>query len=315
MKFNMKKKVVSTLVVGALGLSLLGGAGSVEAKHYNKVPDSYNPVIKECRFVLSKNTSYPDKLAYATGEVDTCSNVYGYYNKKFKQYIDLYYMNDDYKDGDIYDDWNTSDFGYYQRVYYFYAEQHTPGLKTSDVQITNYKTGKKDRIVIKNIKKNDIVNVYKKRNKVTYVADSKSLLISGKSKGSSLTLYVNDLGKQAGQVYVAVKRGNLKEGFTRKITFGKENVATSKTLTESKIKIANNKGKSDTIKVSGLSKGQQIIVYKGTGSKLAAKTASGSSITISIKQLGKKSGYVYLARTEKGKMVSQKVKITYKAEK
>lgn len=312
----MKKKVVSTLVVGALGLSLLGGTGSVEAKHYNKVPDSYNPVIKECRFVLSKKTTYP-KVTHATGEVDTCSNVYGFYETRFKpyKYVDLYYGNE-YKDGDIYDDWTTRfGYGYYQRVYYFYAEQHTPGLKTSDVQITNYKTGKKDRIVIKNIKKNDIVNVYTKRNKVTYVADTKSLLISGKSKGSSLALYVNDLGKQAGHVYVAVKRGKLKEGFTRKITFGKENVATSKTLTESKIKIANNKGKSDTIKVSGLSKGQQIIVYKSTGSKLAAKTASGSSITISIKQLGKKSGYVYLARAEKGKTVSQKVKITYKAEK
>lgn len=314
MKTNIKKRVLSVLSIGVLGLSLLGSTNSVEAKHYNKVPESYNPVIKECRFVLSKNTSYPNKLAYATGEVDTCSNVYGYYNTKFKEYIDLYYGHE-YKDGDIYDDWGTAGSGYYQRVYYFYAEQHTSGLKASDVQITNNKTGEKDKITIKNIKKNDIVNVYNKRNKVTYVADANSLLVSGKSKGSTLTLYVNELGIDGGQVYVTVKRGKLKESFTRKVTFGKENVPISRTLTESKIKIANNKGISDTIKVSGLSKGQQIIVYKSTGSKLATKTASGSSVTISIKQLSKKSGYVYLARVEKGKMISQKVKVIYKAEK
>lgn len=313
MKTNIKKRVLSVLSIGVLGLSLLGSANSVEAKHYNKVPDSYNPVIKECRFVLSKKNSV-NHLAYGTGEVDTCSDVYGYYNSKYKEYIDLYYGHE-YKDGDIYDDWTTSDFGYYQRVYYYYAEQHTSGLKVSDVQITNNKTGKKDKITIKNIKKNDIVNVYNKRNKVTYVADANSLLVSGKSKGSTLTLYVNELGIDGGQVYVTVKRGKLKESFTRKVTFGKENVPISRTLTESKIKIANNKRKSDTIKVSGLSKGQQIIVYKSTGSKLATKTASGSSITISIKQLSKKSGYVYLARVEKGKTISQKVKVIYKAEK
>ena len=77
MKTNIKKRVLSVLSIGVLGLSLLGSTNSVEAKHYNKVPDSYNPVIKECRFVLSKKNSV-NHLAYGTGEADTCSDVYGY---------------------------------------------------------------------------------------------------------------------------------------------------------------------------------------------------------------------------------------------
>lgn len=241
---KLKNKIISTLAIGVISLSLFGASGEVQAKHYNKLdPDLNLKVIKECRVLVSKTSTF-NKPSYGTGEVDICSSRGGYYDKGIKKYTDRNYFLD-LKNGDIYDDWTTADYGYYLRVHYFLAEKITSAVKASDVYITNNKEGKKDTIEITNLQKNDVIKVYTKRNKVTYIANADSQIATGKSKGSKLTLSVNDLGKNAGSVYVTVKRGKLKESFTRKISFKKESdravVKTTLPLSSKNVSIRNNK--------------------------------------------------------------------------
>ncbi|MGE7924692.1 hypothetical protein ACQKND_16135 [Viridibacillus arvi] len=314
---KLKNKIISTLAIGVLGVSLFGASGEVQAKHYNKVDSSFNPVIKECRLVISKNSSYKNR-DYGTGEVDICYTRSGFYDKELKLYTDMDYFLT-LKDGDIYDDWTTASYGYYMRVHYFIAEKYTSAVKANDVSITNNKVGKKDTIEVANLQKNDVVKVYTKRNKVTYVANADSQIATGKSKGSKLTLSVSDLGKNAGSVYVTVKRGKLNESFTRKISFKKESdkavVKTTLPLSSKNVTITNNKNKYDTIQVRKLVKKQKISIYDNKGKLLTSKSSTGKTVTLKVKQLGKKSGYLYLARQVDGKKTSQKIKMKFKAEK
>jgi DNA integrity scanning protein DisA with diadenylate cyclase activity len=90
----------------------------------------------------------------------------------------------------------------------------------------------------------------------------------------------------------------------------------SEALKSSKVKIKNNKRKADSITVKGLKKGDIIKVYKAkTGGKLlAAKQATGSTVSFSIKQLGKKSGKVYVSVMHSGMAESAHVAVKFKKE-
>lgn len=316
---KLKNKIISTLAIGVLGVSLFGATGEVQAKHYNKVPNDLNPVFKECRLVITKNSSYK-KRDYGTGEVDICYTRSGFYDKELKLYTDMDYFLT-LKDGDIWDDWTTASYGYYMRVHYFIAEKYTPAVKENDVYITNNKVGKKDTIEITNLQKNDVVKVYTKRNKVTYIANTESQIATGKATGSKLKLSANELGQKAGSVYVTVKRGKLNESFTRKISFKKESdkpVVKAKAtlpLSAKNVVITNNKKKSDTITVKNIVKKQKITVYDSKGKQLTSKTATGKKVTLKVKQLGKSTGYVQLARQVDGKEISKKINVKFKAEK
>ncbi len=91
----------------------------------------------------------------------------------------------------------------------------------------------------------------------------------------------------------------------------------SNPLKTSQIKAANNKGKKDKITVKSLSKGDTVKVYNASkkGTVLATKKASGSSVNLSIKQLGKKAGKVYVTVTRSGMTESSRTAVSYKAEK
>ena len=78
------------------------------------------------------------------------------------------------------------------------------------------------------------------------------------------------------------------------------------------IKVTNNKGKSDTVTVTGLKKGDYIKVYYGN--TWVGKESTGSSVTLSIKQLGTKAGKVYVTVTRSGMRESGKVSVSYKGE-
>jgi len=84
----------------------------------------------------------------------------------------------------------------------------------------------------------------------------------------------------------------------------------------SNIKVVNNKNKADTVTVSGVSKGSVIKVYNAgsKGTLLGSKTSAGSSAVVSIKQLGKKSGKVYVSVTQTEQQESSRTAASYKAE-
>ncbi len=88
-------------------------------------------------------------------------------------------------------------------------------------------------------------------------------------------------------------------------------------LKSSQVKVINNKRKADTITVKGLKKGDVIKLYKTSkgGTLLTGKQASKSVVTISVKQLGKKSGKVYVSIIRTGKAESTRKAVSYKAEK
>ncbi len=84
------------------------------------------------------------------------------------------------------------------------------------------------------------------------------------------------------------------------------------------VTITNNTGKADTIYVDGLSGSDKVNVYTATSGGTAIATgyvlASGSDVTISIAQLGKNAGTVYLSVTSQGMPESARVGIGYNGE-
>ncbi|WP_066060725.1 hypothetical protein [Neobacillus soli] len=88
-------------------------------------------------------------------------------------------------------------------------------------------------------------------------------------------------------------------------------------LKVSQVKVSNNKRKADKVSVKTLKKGDVIKVYNASkgGKLLAAKQSSGAATTISISQLGKKSGKVYVSIIRSGKKAeSTRVAIKFKGE-
>lgn len=91
----------------------------------------------------------------------------------------------------------------------------------------------------------------------------------------------------------------------------------SNSLSASKIKVSNNKGKSDSVSVSGVANGDVVKIYNASskGTVLATKEATGSSVSLSIKQLGEKSGKIYVTITKPGLAESDRVAVSFAAEK
>jgi hypothetical protein len=179
-------------------------------------------------------------------------------------------------------------------------------LKTSQIKIANNK-GKSDTITLSGLAKGQTIKVYN-------ASSNGKLLASKNAAGSTLTISLSQLSKQAGKAYITVTQSGRAESKRLSISYSGE---PSDPLKTSKIKITNNKSKSDTVKVSGLSKGDTIKVYNASskGKLLATKKATASSVTLSIKQIGKKSGKLYLTVTKSEMKESSRVKVSFKAEK
>lgn len=88
----------------------------------------------------------------------------------------------------------------------------------------------------------------------------------------------------------------------------------SKPLRTSQVKITNNRGKSDNIFLKGLVKGDVIRAYNSKNHLLTTKTSGGSLLTISIRQLGSKSGKLLLTITHPHMRTSGKSVISYSSE-
>lgn len=191
--------------------------------------------------------------------------------------------------------------------YSFKLYMQTPGLTSSKVTVTNNK-GKKDSIRISGIKKGDVIKVYN--------ASTKGKLIAQKtSTGSADIISVNQIGEKAGKIYVTVTSPSMTESKRTAVSFTGEQTNAVKS---SQVKITNNKSKKDVITVSKLKKGDVVKVYNASkGGKLLAKSGkvTKTSAAISISQLGKKAGSVYITVQSEGMKESARVKVSYKGEK
>ena len=105
---------------------------------------------------------------------------------------------------------------------------------------------------------------------------------------------------------------------TQGVVFGNAvftNLPVSSSLSASRVRITNNKKTSDVITISSVSKNDTIRIYNSKSQLLVSGKATSTSITLKVKQLGSKSGKVYITRTSTGKLESNQTAVSYRAEK
>jgi len=194
---------------------------------------------------------------------------------------------------------------YFNAAYAASVTLQTSPISASKVKLENNK-GKDDKISVSGLVKGDVIKVYN--------ASSKGQVIAQNTAGSStLTLSVKQIGLKSGKVYISVTKAGMTESSRVGISYTGEQ---SDPLKVSQVKVYNNKGKTDAVNISGVSKGDTIKVYNASskGKLLATKQVTGTSGSISIKQLGTKSGKVYVTITKSGMKESGRTAVSYKGE-
>ncbi|RYL95168.1 hypothetical protein EWI07_03885 [Sporolactobacillus sp. THM7-4] len=174
-------------------------------------------------------------------------------------------------------------------------------LKSSQVKITNNK-GKSDTVYVNGLKKGDVIRVYN---------SGYHLLATGTSKGSSITLSIKQLGSTSGKIHLTITHPGMTASSKTAVSYSGE---PSTALKSAQVKVTNNKGKSDPVYVTGIKKGDVIRVYNSGHHLLATGTSKGSSITLSIKQLGSTSRKLYLTITHPGMTASSKTAVSCSGE-
>ncbi|MGE7877209.1 hypothetical protein [Peribacillus muralis] len=180
----------------------------------------------------------------------------------------------------------------------------TPAVKAAQISVSN-ESGKTDDIKLSGMKKGTIIKVYDAKSRGKMVGKATAA-------GTSLTVKVKQLGKQAGNVYVSATQSPLRESVLVSRAYQGE---ISDSLKKARVKVANNKGKADIVKVSSVTKGDIIKVYSGKGAVLSKTTAKGKVAKVSIKQLGKQSGKLSVTVTKHGQRESARLAVPYDKEK
>jgi hypothetical protein len=154
-------------------------------------------------------------------------------------------------------------------------------LSSRQITVTNNK-GHYDRVSVKGLHSGDTVRVY---------SSSHHGLKKQTARGRSTTLYLRQLGSRSGFVYVSVAHANTRESrWTRGYFKGER----SATLRRNQIRIYNYRHHYDRVKVYGLKKWDCIRVYNSRKHLIARKYAHGRSLTAYIRQLGRRSGHIYV---------------------
>jgi hypothetical protein len=193
----------------------------------------------------------------------------------------------------------------------YIAEPVTTAPAAGDITITNY-AGMSDTIKVVNLTAGNTIKVYAAAAGGTPVATAVAALNT-----TTATANAAQLGGTAGSAYVTVTSTGKLESPRVQVSYAAEVKSTA--LDVSVIATTNNTtGTSDTVKVTGLTAGDIIKVYKdGTtttslGSAAVAAVAAGATVTIT--QLGITSGSAYVTVTNKGDLESDRTKSDYIAE-
>ncbi|MER3123803.1 Ig-like domain-containing protein [Bacillus pumilus] len=180
----------------------------------------------------------------------------------------------------------------------------TSPLLSNQVKVTNNK-GKNDTVTIKRIKKQSVIKVFKQSSGGKAIAQQTA-------SNSNMTVSIKQLGRTNGTLYISMKEPGLKEGNRVPIRYQGEK---SDALKANQVKINNLKNKKDVITVSKIKKKDVIKVYSTKGKLLAtSKPANSSSIKLYVKQVGAKSGKIYVARSSDKMLESGKQVISFKGE-
>ena len=181
----------------------------------------------------------------------------------------------------------------------------TPAISASNVTITNNFNYTKDVITLKNLVKGATYTIYKD-------ASKKTKLTSFKAEGKTKTVNVKQLGAKAGLIYITVTKPKYSESAPTKVSYKAEKLPA---VVAKNVTITNNIG-NDKLELKGLTKGYKYTIYTDTSlkKKLTHFTATGTTKTLSVKQVGAKAGAVYVVASKSGYTSSSATKVSYKGQ-
>lgn len=197
------------------------------------------------------------------------------------------------------------------RIQVDYAAESKSGIiSADDINIKNNAAGTPDIIEVNGLNEGDVVKVYD-------AAKGGNLLGTStvESYSTYTTVTVSQLGTSAGSVYVTVTSPNKIESDRVKADYDAE--SKSGGITKDDVLVINNAGTPDIVQVSGLDTGDMVKIYDASrgGNLLGSGTVnSGSDITISIDQLGRAGGSIYVTVTKKNKAESDRIEVKYEEE-
>ena len=192
----------------------------------------------------------------------------------------------------------------------YLAEQKTTMPDDGDIFVTN-NVDMDDTVTVSNLSAGDTVKIYDSASKDAQLG--KATVTAG---GTGVTISVDDLGAEAGDIYVTKKSPGMLESDVTEVYYYAESQSSAPYI--GSITVVNNKSLADTVTVTGLNPRDLVKVYdlaaSGTCLGYAAVPAGGTSITISVAQLGSGSGTIYLSVTEQGKTESDRTAVDYVGE-
>ncbi|MBU3155079.1 hypothetical protein [Clostridium estertheticum] len=176
------------------------------------------------------------------------------------------------------------------------AEVKSIPLDPRGIVVTNNAAGTKDTVVVPGLAIGDIIKVY------STSTDGVLLGTATAKIDGDLTVNIDQIGAEAGNVYVSVTSKTLLESDTTAAVAYPAEVK-SIPLDPNGIVVTNNAaGTKDTVVVPGLAIGDIIKVYSGSTDGVLLGTATAKidgDLTVSIDQIGAEAGNVYLTVTSK----------------
>lgn len=188
-----------------------------------------------------------------------------------------------------------------KKVYVPYYSEYSAKLTAAKIKVTN-NTNKADVIYVGGIGKGYMIRVYNSRG---YLVKAQT------SKGSSTTLFANQLGAFSGTVSVTSTRPYRRTSAKTYVAYAAEQTPS---LSVTQISVTNNRGTSDVISIKGLKKDDVIRIYQSNGKQIVSKISEGYSTQLSVNQLGVLSGKVYVTVTRPKLLQSSKTPVTYRTE-
>ncbi|MBV7273215.1 hypothetical protein JMF89_02460 [Clostridiaceae bacterium UIB06] len=192
----------------------------------------------------------------------------------------------------------------------FSAETQSNEPSASKIDIVN-NAREASTVKVAGLTNGDIVKVYDS-------ATGGTLLGSGTvgTYDTSVTVFVTQLGENAGNVYVTVTSTGKLESNRAQVAFAAKTVSTAPS--SASITVTNNASKSDTVEVTGLQPNDVIKVYDAStgGNLLGTVTVASDDMEgiVNISQLGASAGTVYVSVTSTGKIESGRTAVDYSAE-
>ena len=194
------------------------------------------------------------------------------------------------------------------KTYKLPSAQLTAAIAAANVTVAN-NFNKKDMISFKNLVVGAEYTVYKDAAKT-------KKLTTFTATSSTASLNVDQLGANAGSIYITVKQPFYSESAPTEVKYAAEAIEATPAIAASNVTVTNNFNKADVITLKNLVVGQQYTVYKDAAktTKLSTFTADSTTKAISIQQLGTGAGSIYVTTTKAGYNESAVTEVKYAAE-